>query len=105
LREASIIQDWIKEGKEEGLQQGMAKGMERGMEKGMEQGMEKGRLESLQEGILEVLEERFGAVPVKISRRLLQVGEVSVLRPLHRSSVKVADLAEFEALLDRVLLS
>jgi len=82
LREASIVQDWIREG--------------------MEKGMEKGRRDSLREAILDVLSERFGVIGPEVARKLEAVEEVAVLMSLHRRSLKVSSLAEFSALLDEL---
>lgn len=82
LREASIVQDWIREG--------------------MEKGIEKGRRDSLREAILDVLSERFGMIGPEVARKLEAVEEVAVLMSLHRRSLKVSSLAEFSALLDEV---
>ncbi|HHW43542.1 MAG TPA: hypothetical protein GXX25_06990 [Desulfotomaculum sp.] len=84
LREASIVQDWIKEG----------------MEEGMEKGMEKGEIKALQEAILDILEERFGMSKKNIGKKIKAIDDPVFLKSLHRKTVKVASLEEFAKLME-----
>lgn len=80
LQEADIVQDWIN--------------------KGIEKGIEKGEVKATRNDILDVLSERFGVVKKGISARLAAIDDPAVLRSLHKKSVKVKNLAEFNRLLE-----
>jgi len=85
LRDAGIVQDWINEG----------------FNQGIEKGRLQGQIATLQSNIVEVLTERFGM----LKRGLAQVAEIddpAVLRDLHRKSAEVESLEEFMQLLEQV---
>jgi len=82
LQEADIVQDWINEG--------------------FEKGVEKGEVKATRDAILDVLSERFGVVRKGIATKLATIADPAVLRSLLRKSVKVENLEVFVRLLEEV---
>jgi predicted transposase YdaD len=72
-----------------------------GLQEGMQRGLRQGMIQEAQEGILDNLEARFDVVPESIAKEIRGIEELGVLKALRRSSVKVAGLDEFRALLKK----
>jgi len=60
---------------------------------------EEGELKKAREAIVEVLEERFGTVDSSLMEKLTAIEDLGLLTSLHRKSVKIASIEEFERLL------
>ena len=75
LKGATLIDEWIKEGEK------------------------KGEKKATLSYIREILEVRFGEVPEQVSKSLLNIEDLSVLRKLHREAIKVADIPSFMRIL------
>jgi len=86
LRDAGIVQDWINEG----------------FNQGIEKGRLQGQIATLQSDIIEVLTERFGVLKRGLAQKLAEIDDPAVLRSLHRKSVKVESLEEFMRLLEEI---
>ncbi|MCL6447886.1 MAG: hypothetical protein K6U04_06995 [Armatimonadetes bacterium] len=82
LQEADIVQDWINEG--------------------FEKGIEKGKVKAIRDDILDVLSERFGVVKKGIGKKLAAIDDPAVLRSLLKKSVKVESLEEFARFLEEI---
>ncbi len=87
---------------EKGIEKGREEGMEKGREEGMEKGVELGALQTAREGILDILQLRFNKVSKALADRINAIGDLQILRQLHKHSVTVASLAEFRRLMDAV---
>ena len=85
VKESSFVQDWINEG------------IKRGVEQGIEKGIEKGEVSALRNAILDVLEERFGSVGKDVRGQLQAIKDPGVLKSLHRKSIRVGSVDEFQA--------
>jgi len=82
---------------------GIEKGMQQGIEKGIQQGIKEGEIKKAQEAIVEVLETRFETVPIKLIHKIKEIKEEAPLSSLHRKSVLVKDLEEFEDVMKKIL--
>lgn len=76
VKESSFVQEWYNEG--------------------IEKGIEKGRVEALRGDILDVLKERFGQVDADIIQAINQIESSTILKSLHKMSIKVASLEEMK---------
>ena len=81
--------------KQEGLQQGL----QEGLQEGLQQGLQKGKIQQAQEAILDNLETRFEVTPESVAAEIRGIEDLRMLKALHRSSVKIATLADFQELL------
>ena len=66
---------------------------------GIQRGLEQGRQKTARENVLEVLDERFGYVPAGIEAAVSQISDLPTLKTLHRKSITIPTLADFEQLL------
>jgi hypothetical protein len=73
---------------------------EEAMEQGLEQGLEQGTLRNQRENILELLQVRFGEVPQSVVEAVNRLEEITTLKQLHRQTISVGSIAEFEQLLN-----
>ncbi|MCI5150903.1 MAG: hypothetical protein D3916_16220, partial [Candidatus Electrothrix sp. MAN1_4] len=78
-----------------GMQRGLEQGVRQGLEQGVKQGLEQARIM-----LLEVLSIRFGAVSRELTGRIEQIADHKVLRELHRTALRCADVQEFAARLE-----
>ena len=78
---------------EQGVEKGIEKGIEKGMEKGMEKGIEKGIEQGKRDLIKQILEDRFGAVPRRVSQVIDNWPEKSLSR-LARLAGEINSIAE-----------
>ncbi|MCT7975436.1 transposase [Laspinema olomoucense] len=69
-------------------------------EEAMEQGLEQGTLRNQRENILELLQVRFGEVPQSVVEAINRLEEIPTLKQLHRQTISVGSIAEFEQLLN-----
>jgi len=74
-----------------------------GIEKGIQQGIQQGRITRSRDAVLEVLETRFAAAPVSLTRRINQIADERALKWLHRQAILVASLKEFAQCLEDAL--
>ena len=65
---------------------------------------EEGILETSRENTIDVLQMRFGEVPSSIVEAINRINEVSVLKTLLRRSIAIGSLAEFQDVLDEMVL-
>jgi hypothetical protein len=114
----TIAQEWIEQGRKQGLEIGMElgleKGMEQGIERGMEQGIEKGMAVGLQRGqqhgviqatreaIFDLLELRFKTISATVATALADIQELSRLKTLFKLAATVETLAVFEKQLQQL---
>ncbi|AFY84031.1 hypothetical protein [Oscillatoria acuminata] len=73
---------------------------EEAMEQGLEQGLQRGTLQTQRENILELLQVRFGEVPPSVVEAVNRLEEIPTLKQLHRQTISVGSIAEFEQLLN-----
>ena len=83
----TIAQDWIQQGREEGL----IKGREEGREAGREEGREEGREAGLRAGIEAIVDLRFPEHAAAIGLLLKEVSSASVLEEVLTTSKTIAD--------------
>ena len=57
-------------------------------------------LKNQRENILDLLQVRFGEVPPSLVEGVNRLEDISTLKQLHRQTISVGSLAEFEQLLD-----
>ncbi|MEO0970183.1 MAG: hypothetical protein AAFX80_18100 [Cyanobacteria bacterium J06639_18] len=50
--------------------------------------------------VIEVLETRFGNIPAVISSRLMEITDLDFLKRLHKQSITIASVGDFERLLN-----
>ena len=89
--------------RQEGLDRGLQQGMRQGMQQGMQQGIEKGSLETAIQAVVDNLEVRFDFVSQEIFKMLSTINDISLLRALHRKSIKVESINEFKQILKLML--
>ena len=82
IKESAIVQDWIDEG--------------------MERGMERGELKRAGKVILEVLEARFDLVHKETIRELKKIKEIEILEFLLKKAVVVESLKEFDKIIKKL---
>ena len=70
-------------------------------QEGLQQGLQQGKIQEAQEAVLENLEARFDVVPGSLVKDVCAIDELQVLKALHRSSIRVATLVEFQELLKK----
>ncbi|MCT7958376.1 transposase [Laspinema palackyanum] len=73
---------------------------EEAMERGLQRGLEQGTLRNQRENILELLQVRFGEVPQSVVEAVNRLEEIPTLKQLHRQTISVGSIAEFEQLLN-----
>jgi hypothetical protein len=61
-----------------------------------------GMIKGTRESVIEVLETRFEVVPAQLSDRLEEIKDIAVLKRLHKQSITIASIQEFERLLDEI---
>ncbi|MBW4592654.1 MAG: hypothetical protein KME46_06980 [Brasilonema angustatum HA4187-MV1] len=69
-----------------------------------------GMVKNARESVIEVLETRFEVVPAQLSvsaasrneNRLEEIKDIAVLKRLHKQSITIASIQEFERLLDEI---
>src|SRR6185436_14487760 len=80
---------WLGQAEARGMEKGIERGIKKGMEKGIAQGSEtatRQAVERLRRVVLRQLEQRFGAVPAKVRRK---VEAIDSLEPLAALAEKV----------------
>ncbi|MCT7964542.1 transposase, partial [Laspinema sp. D1] len=65
-----------------------------------EEAMEQGILKNQRENILDLLQVRFGEVPQSVVEAVNRLEDITILKQLHRQTISVGFLAEFEQLLN-----
>jgi hypothetical protein len=65
-----------------------------------EEAMERGILKTQRESILDILQVRFGEVPQSVVEAVNRLEEIPTLKQLHRQTISVGSIAEFEQLLN-----
>jgi predicted transposase YdaD len=95
LRESSIYQLILQEGKAEGLEQGLERGLEQGLERGLEQGLEHER-----DVIVRQLRRKFGAPPDALVARVRALPRETLER-LAEDLLDMTAAADLAAWLDR----
>ena len=89
MRESSFAQLLAQEWRKEGLEQGR------------EQGIEQGGRERAVEDLLDVLEIRFAVGATHpLATRLAAIGDLHLLKQLHRAAIQVDSLEEFRHLVE-----
>jgi hypothetical protein len=83
IKESEIVEEWIQEGIEKGMQQGA--------------------LLSLRELLIQTLETRFDLVPQTVVRTIGALDDVSLLKMLHRKALTVASLDQFAEVMEAIL--
>ena len=79
---------------------------ERGLQQGIQQGLQQGQRQQSVEDLLDVLDIRFDARAVEpLKPKIEAIEELHILKQLHRSAVQVADLYEFQRILDSIVQS
>ena len=68
---------------------------------GFEQGIEQGRIQNLQDNILDLLDIRLGVVNDEVEEGVTAVTDAAILRQLHREA---ATAATIEAFMDKLAL-
>ncbi|MFQ3640593.1 MAG: DUF4351 domain-containing protein, partial [Chloracidobacterium sp.] len=113
LRESSVYQMILQEGRAEGLVQGFERGLEQGLERGLEQGLERGLEQGLERGLEQGLEQgfergleherllmtrllqrKFGVLPSDVAARVQMLGRET----LERLADDLFDLPDADAL-------
>jgi predicted transposase YdaD len=94
LKEASIIEDWINEGREEGREKGREEGIQEGTEKGIIKGREEGIEKGLRESVRLLLGEKFGLTDQEAGQLLEGVKSVDRLRSILKKGLKTNELNE-----------
>ncbi|MFQ3583025.1 MAG: DUF4351 domain-containing protein [Chloracidobacterium sp.] len=113
LRESSVYQMILQEGRAEGLVQGFERGLEQGLERGLEQGLERGLEQGLERGLEQGLEQgfergleherllmtrllqrKFGVLPSDVAARVQMLGREA----LERLADDLFDLPDADAL-------
>ena len=79
-------------------------GLDQGLQQGMQQGIEKGSLETAIQAVVDNLEVRFDFVSQEIFKMLSTINDISLLRALHRKSIKVESINEFKQILELMLV-
>ncbi|MCT7956096.1 transposase [Laspinema palackyanum] len=69
-------------------------------EEAMERGLQQGTLQTQRENILDLLQVRFGEVPQSLVEAVNRLEDISTLKQLHRQTISVGSIAEFEQLLN-----
>jgi hypothetical protein len=92
----------VQEGKALGVQEGKALGVQEGKALGVQEGKGIGMLEATRNLLLDALIEKFGVMPSRISRKIRAMENQDALEALFRQVFRCAELAEFEAILERV---
>ena len=59
-----------------------------------------GMVINARENVIEVLETRFGNIPAAISSRLTEITDLDMLKRLHKQSITIASVGDFERLLN-----
>lgn len=90
-----VSQSNLKESAMTLAQQLTQKGLEKGLEKGRLEGTQKGLKRGLREAIVETLSIRFGSTPAGLVEAVRNVDDETLLRSLHRSSLRVNSIEEF----------
>lgn len=81
----TIAQEWIAEGREQGIQQGMTQGA----------------IQATRENIMELLDSRFGNISAEAATTIISLEDLPRLKTLLKQAATAKSLAEFEALLQR----
>ena len=63
-----------------------------------------GMVINARESIIIVLETRFETVPSELSNSLEEIKDITVLKRLHKQSITIGSVQEFERLLDEIAL-
>lgn len=107
LKESWVVDEWIKEGIQQGIQQGRDEGWKEGraagMEKGRKAGKEEGRLDGLHQAVVSALSVRFELVPRDLLRTLTEISEPDVLAQIVPLAIRAESLDEFRSKLALVL--
>jgi hypothetical protein len=61
-----------------------------------------GMVINARENLIEVLQTRFGIIPDELSGRIQEIEDLAVLKRLHKQSITIASVEEFERLMDEV---
>jgi hypothetical protein len=91
----------VQEGKALGVQEGKALGVQEGKALGVQEGKGIGMLEATRNLLLDALVEKFGVMPSRISSKIRAMPNQDALEALFRQVFRCAELAEFEAILER----
>lgn len=110
MRNASFIQEWLKEerkkaleeGFQEGKEQGLKLGFQQGLQQGLQQGFPLGRKEEALRVLQKVILKRFGSLPEWLLRAI-DGWEVEQLELLVDLALEVSSLEEFEAEAKKIL--
>jgi predicted transposase YdaD len=73
-----IVDTWLDESLQLGLQQGLEKGLQQGLEKGLQQGLEKGLQQGLEKGLQQGLQQGIQKIQIQTIERLLARGGFSL---------------------------
>jgi hypothetical protein len=69
-------------------------------EEAMERGLQQGTLQTQRENILDLLQVRFGELPESVVEAVNRLEDITILKQLHRQTISVGSLADFEQLLN-----
>ena len=89
----TIAQEWIQEGRLEGMQVGRQEGMQVGRQEGMQVGRRQGVQQGLLRGIELALELKYGAAGLALLPEIRQIDDVEKLQDIH-DQIRVANTAE-----------
>ena len=75
---------------------------EKGMEEGIAKGETLGALKATRKMLLEALDERYGVIPPRVSKRVREIDELETLNSLFRQAFRCENLGIFEGMLARL---
>jgi len=98
LKDTSLVQGWITEGRQEGWQEGQKEGWQEGQKEGWQEGQKQGQKEGQKEGKLVVLEsiliQKFGALTPSVLLKLQSLSN----EQLDRLTLTLLNIASHEEL-------